>query len=417
MSWGGLILLILGMACIHTGDPYPGWRAVLPVAGTLLLMEGGRGAWVNRKFLSNPAVVWIGLISYPLYLFHWPALAFVHIVKGEKAESIYIIKALGICLLAAVITYHVIEKKIRKNKSLKSVFLLLVGFLATGILGVLVMVGIIGPKVSNNIQKITGILNDKEFFGGFTQRASKVGDYSVGGEGSQTLFVGDSNMEQYMPRIHELLKKNRGSERGAICIVYGGLPPIPNYYVNNSEGEHSIIPYFEEKIKNDARIDRVVIAALWPEYFIEQQNQNSINGIRANDARAIESAMNSLDILIRRLNSIGKSVSVVLTIPYGDKLNPRALFYRSFVGIIGGYSFPEMSTAEFLRQHGLVNNKVRETAIAAGAKVIDPMAYLSNGNTCVRLDNNGVPIRYDAAHLRPGYVKSEVKYLDATMRP
>jgi peptidoglycan/LPS O-acetylase OafA/YrhL len=41
LSWCGVVLLGLGMAFIHTGDPYPGWRALLPVAGTLLLMEGG----------------------------------------------------------------------------------------------------------------------------------------------------------------------------------------------------------------------------------------------------------------------------------------------------------------------------------------------------------------------------------------
>jgi peptidoglycan/LPS O-acetylase OafA/YrhL len=99
------------MALIHTGDAYPGWRALLPVAGTLLLMEGGRSAWVNRKILSQPAVVWIGLISYPLYLFHWPVLSFVHIVKGESPKPGYILMALLVSFVMTVMTYYFIEKK------------------------------------------------------------------------------------------------------------------------------------------------------------------------------------------------------------------------------------------------------------------------------------------------------------------
>ena len=138
LSWGGLVLLILGMAFIHTGDPYPGWRAIIPVVGTLLLMEGGRSAWVNRQILSNPAVVWIGLISYPLYLFHWPALAFVHIVKGESPKPVYLADALIISLILTVLTYYFIEKKIRHNKSTWTVLILVATFAATGFIGVLV---------------------------------------------------------------------------------------------------------------------------------------------------------------------------------------------------------------------------------------------------------------------------------------
>ena len=122
LSWGGLILLVLGMSVIHTGEPYPGWRALLPVAGTLLLMEGGagggtNGAWVNRKILSHPAVVWIGLISYPLYLFHWPALAFVHIVKGENPKLGYVFAALGCSILLSTAVYYLLERRLRHHRA------------------------------------------------------------------------------------------------------------------------------------------------------------------------------------------------------------------------------------------------------------------------------------------------------------
>jgi hypothetical protein len=119
ISCAGLILLVLSMTWIHPGDshpgwhalvshakPFPGWRALLPVCGTLLLIAAGKGSWVNRKLLSHPAIVWVGLISYPLYLFHWPALSFVRIVNNGGSPTHEIWAALGISFLQAVLTYY-----------------------------------------------------------------------------------------------------------------------------------------------------------------------------------------------------------------------------------------------------------------------------------------------------------------------
>ena len=68
------------MIWLDQGNPYPGWRAIFPVAGTILLIAAGSQSIVNKWILSNPLSIWIGLISYPLYLFHWPILSFLHIL-------------------------------------------------------------------------------------------------------------------------------------------------------------------------------------------------------------------------------------------------------------------------------------------------------------------------------------------------
>jgi peptidoglycan/LPS O-acetylase OafA/YrhL len=52
--------------------------------GTALVIAAGPKAWLNRNILSNPVFVWIGLVSYPLYLWHWPLLCFPRIVYSSS---------------------------------------------------------------------------------------------------------------------------------------------------------------------------------------------------------------------------------------------------------------------------------------------------------------------------------------------
>src|SRR3569623_1280478 len=67
VGWSGLLLLVLAMVVINRDSAFPGWWALLPVAGTVLLIAAGESTRANR-ILSHRALVHIGLISYPLYL-------------------------------------------------------------------------------------------------------------------------------------------------------------------------------------------------------------------------------------------------------------------------------------------------------------------------------------------------------------
>jgi peptidoglycan/LPS O-acetylase OafA/YrhL len=62
----GLALIALGLALLDKTRPFPGWWALLPVAGTLLVIAAGPQAWANRALLSRRGLVAVGLISYPL---------------------------------------------------------------------------------------------------------------------------------------------------------------------------------------------------------------------------------------------------------------------------------------------------------------------------------------------------------------
>jgi peptidoglycan/LPS O-acetylase OafA/YrhL len=414
LSIGGGILLALGMGLIHKETPYPGWRALLPVAGTLMLMEGGRGAWVNKKILSNPAVVWIGLISYPLYLFHWPALSFVHIVKGESPKPGYIVAALGMSFLLTIPTYYFIEKKLRHYKSRWILPALAGAFVAAGIGGLLASYKIIIPWMEPKILKIHNSFTDKEVLMGLKKPITEFTN-TIGGDGPQTLFFGDSNLIQYAPRIVNLLKNNKGNERGAILIWSGGIPPIPGYLVKTKPECAKYFEIYNKTTTNDKRIDRVVISALWGIYLMRGSG-NTILGLQTDDHGALTKLSEALGEMIKKLTDKDIKVYVVLGANGEKLLDPKNIIKRGFLGshLI---SPPIISSKEYLQNNHDLIAMITKTAQKNGAKIIDPLDYLCSGGAWKFSDEEGVPIRIDVGHLRPGYVREHVKYLDETVAP
>ena len=76
----GILAIAAAAAMLDPHRAFPGWWAALPVAGAVLLLSAPK-AWGCRHLLSSPPLVWVGLISYPLYLWHWPLLVFFAIIK------------------------------------------------------------------------------------------------------------------------------------------------------------------------------------------------------------------------------------------------------------------------------------------------------------------------------------------------
>jgi peptidoglycan/LPS O-acetylase OafA/YrhL len=81
------------------------------------MLSAGPTAWLNNKLLASRALVAIGLISYPLYLWHWPLLSFAHIVEGKSPSPETAALAILVSALLAWFTYLFVEKPIRFGKS------------------------------------------------------------------------------------------------------------------------------------------------------------------------------------------------------------------------------------------------------------------------------------------------------------
>jgi len=83
----------------------------------ILLISAGQNAWINRRILSSPPLVFIGRISYPLYLWHWPLLSIAYIMGDEKPVLVARLSIVLLSFLLAWLTFRFIEQPVRNPSS------------------------------------------------------------------------------------------------------------------------------------------------------------------------------------------------------------------------------------------------------------------------------------------------------------
>ena len=105
--------MIYGFWKINEELDFPGIWALLPVIGTMLVISAGANTWPNRILLSNKILVWFGLISYPLYLWHWPILSLGRIINHETPSIKFRLLAIVISVFFSWITVKLIERPFR----------------------------------------------------------------------------------------------------------------------------------------------------------------------------------------------------------------------------------------------------------------------------------------------------------------
>ncbi len=140
LSLLALAALFAGCLLVRPGQHFPGWQALVPVAGTALLIATGPSAWVNRKLLATPLLVWFGLISYALYLWHWPLLSFSWLYGGQAPEPAIRLALVALAIGLAWLTTRHVEWPIRRAAAARRNSLrLLAGMMATALVGGLVL--------------------------------------------------------------------------------------------------------------------------------------------------------------------------------------------------------------------------------------------------------------------------------------
>ena len=114
-AWIGLILVVLPFFVLSPFTVFPGPAALASVGGTALLLCSS-GAWINHRLLSLPPLVYVGRVSYSLYLIHWPILAFLHLLAGRPLPESWGLSAIGVSFGLAVLSYYLVERPFRFSK-------------------------------------------------------------------------------------------------------------------------------------------------------------------------------------------------------------------------------------------------------------------------------------------------------------
>ena len=128
-----ILILLSSVFWIDGHKNFPGWQALPVVLATVWLIRYSKINHWSYSLFANRGMVVVGLISYPLYLWHWPILSFLAITELQPSPMLRLGGLALSCLLAAM-TYKLIERPIRKTAG-KTAFALFCGLLLIGFFG------------------------------------------------------------------------------------------------------------------------------------------------------------------------------------------------------------------------------------------------------------------------------------------
>jgi hypothetical protein len=163
VSIAGALLIVAGLMQIDATRDFPGAWALLPVAGAASLIWSGPDAFFNRRVLAQPLMVWIGLISFQLYLWHWPLLVFVHMARPEDSSFASNALAIAASFPLAWATYAWIDKPVRSGpRSRAKVALACAALAIAGVAGLVVTLdGGFPGRAPDGLRELAGFKSTK----------------------------------------------------------------------------------------------------------------------------------------------------------------------------------------------------------------------------------------------------------------
>lgn len=409
------LIILASIFSINHSNKYLPFLIVAPLLSVLFLLIFHRnivGELKLGKILHNQTLIFVGLVSYPMYLLHWPLISFSKIINGEKIDLWKASLIFLTVILSSFTIYKYIERPIRKMKSNFIVLFLCVLLSIAGILGFCSYVKIILPYVSYKIPESINVTNSFDDWNFPTVNMKKItveGEdfYKIGDSGHITLFFGDSNAEQYAPYIDKLVTKT-GNLKSAVFATRGGLCPLPN--VGRSKDEID----FVNKVMKYAlfsEVKEVVITGQWASYLGGTARNYLYSDGNISMEHYLRKAIRGFKNFIFDLTSSGKKVYIISSIPYGLEYGPKRFFSRSFTG---NWTFQPKHADRYKWDNFnfRAKNILLEISEYSGAIIINPEIFLCKNDYCLTSTEDGLPIYKDEGHLAANYVKNHISFLD-----
>jgi peptidoglycan/LPS O-acetylase OafA/YrhL len=409
-AFAGLAMVCASFMLLSGARAFPGWWALLPVLGTVLLVWAGPSAWINRNILSRPAFVLVGLISYPLYLWHWPLLAYARIVHSGEPPAALRLSLCALSLLLAWLTYACVEKKIR-YATLPSIRRVSVPALAASMAG-LGVAGLLAlqSRLLPHSASLPHVLEISNAYGDWDYNGDRV---IPGDSGKAVLFFGDSHMQHYWPRIKKVASEHAAPVHTIILKTTGGCAPVPGI---ERKGERCS-QFVEEGLRLARRpeVDTVVIAASWVG-FVNRGDYYKVGDPAQAPLKLLtpetEWVLQGLEAALAELVAAGKQVVLVLSSPRGSALDPKSVIQREGMTVQVRGPLGPVPRSALAALTAPIDERLKRIAATVGASVVDPTEWLCTPSLCPSVDERGRPLYKDASHLRASVARERFLAVD-----
>ncbi|WP_309623804.1 SGNH hydrolase domain-containing protein, partial [Novosphingobium sp.] len=329
--------------------------------------------------------VGIGLISYSLYLWHWPLIVFAEYARDEKLAGIWQLGIIAASFLAAWASWRWIERPFRSSQRFdqKRIFMWSgIGMAALGA-GAIALISLGGwaSRFPPDVARLTAAKDDfspkrtaclSDAIGGARPECT----FGAPGAAPTALLWGDSHGvefawvlgQEYAAKGQALVQRTRGS-----------CPPLASFARAKDPGCAAFNADVLELLAKSPGITTVYLAALWAQ----------------GEYRDDPAALMRLDATIARLRAMGKRVVVIGPVPPQAWNVPRRLAHAAAFGQSG--DVPGAPAADYVRDC-LWLTRAYPRWQAEGVGVIDPARALIAG-THSRIVMNGNPLYFDSHHV------------------
>jgi peptidoglycan/LPS O-acetylase OafA/YrhL len=291
-AWIGLALIVVAIGGFSRGTDFPGWWfgvpglnatasllrldqgmiypgawAAVPTLGAALVIWAGAGACVNRVLLGNRPIVFVGLISYPLYLWHWPLLSFLQITESGAPSRGLRAAAVALSFVLAWLSYRLVEQPIRRSTGRRTPLRISAMAATLAVIGGAAALGYARGTFTSRVPRfatdgpprVTAANATAACVSRFTASGEYCQEWNPGGRVT-TALLGDSHAGHFLAGLGTVLAA-RGE--GVVHLGDSGCPPLfdieryvegRRYSCQNDAG--ALLPY----VGANGQFSRVVLA-------------------------------------------------------------------------------------------------------------------------------------------------------------
>ncbi len=405
-EWAGLTLIFASMILWADSAQWPGWKAIIPVVGTCLVLLAARSdSWLT----ANGFLQWLGLRSYSIYLWHWP-LVVLMAYASVNSSWIAIGCGLLLSLLLGAASYRFVENKSAKWLSGTTAWRsLVVVFLVTaGVGGAAIVVrqtdGVAGRLAPAAQLAFAEIDNKNPRVGECLVASNEPAECKHGGPEIGVIVLGDSHAASLMSSV-QLALPNANLHvldwtRNACPTIRGAKADPPSY----SAGCDEFTEFALEHQKTIPRHIPIVLISRTSAFALGLNEDSGAGGrtpLIYFDRPAKSTDEEFLAEFSRRLTSSAcdfakwRPVWMVRPIPEMGIDVPRAVGRALILG-----QTPQVSitTTAYTERNAMVMAAQDRAAEQCGIRILDPLPYLCSKDACFGA-RDGRPVYFDDDHL------------------